>query len=359
MRAASLLRTALQRGPWLAGAAAILFLAPSLRAQDVHVAGIDSIQLGGFVQPRFDTTSIDTLPDMAWELRRARLGLRMFAAGWIRADLEGDFGRGVARLTDGYVTLAFDPRFQIRMGQFKKPFDTLMLVSAREGPPVERDALPRGAVFPTPNRLARIFGYNDRDIGAEWRGTFGRATVIAGFWNGSGQNTAETDDGKQVGARAEVNLPGGWRAIGSWAGIRRSAPASDPDADGRWSNGFELAATTGRWHQPGFKGLLQVMFGAAFHAAEDEHAGFLTLQAMAVYHVAVHQVPYLIGVEPIARWGWADPDDDADDDDATLWNGGVNFYHHPRVKTQAQVDHVSPAEGDGATAFRLQTTLAF
>ena len=28
----------------------------------------------------------------------------------------------------------------------------------------------------------------------------------------------------------------------------------------------------------------------------------------------------------------------------TLWTGGVNLYHHPRLKTQYQVDHVAPVE---------------
>lgn len=347
--------------PWMAACSiALLFGAASLHAQNVSVAGIDSIQIAGFVQPRFDTSSVDTVAGTAWELRRARVGLRMYAAGWISGVVEGDFGRRSARMTDGYVALAFDPRFTVRMGQFKKPFDTLQLTSSREGPPVERDGLPRGAVVPTPARLASIFGYSDRDIGAEAQMRAGRVTLYGGFWNGSGANAAEADDGKQVGARAQVMLPGGWRGIGSWAAVRRSADEEDPDSEGRWSNAFEIAAATGRYNEPGFKALIQAMFGdGAPRASDGEEASFRTLQVMLVHHVAVHTVPYLVGVEPIARWGWADPDDDVDDDEGTLWNGGVNLYHHPRVKTQAQVDHVRPAEGDGATAFRIQTTLAF
>ncbi len=340
--------------------AALAFAPGSLPAQTVRVAGIDSIVLGGVVQPRFDTSTVDGQPDTAWELRRARLRMRMYAAGWIQAAVEADFGRGASRLTDGFITLQFDPRFQVRVGQFKKPFDTLMLVDGRVGPIAERDGLPRGAVFPTPNRLARLFGYNDRDIGAEASGTVGRATWTAGFWNGSGPNSSETDDGKGVGARAEVGMPGGWRALGSWAGVRRSAPGDEPAADARWSNGFELAAVTGRLHEPGFKGLFQVMFGdGAFNEVTEQNASFLTLQAIGVYHVPVYRVPYLIGFEPVARWAWSDPDDDGEDDEASLWTGGVNLYHHPLLKTQYQVDYVAPAVGDGATAFRFQATLGF
>jgi hypothetical protein len=42
-----------------------------------------------------------------------------------------------------------------------------------------------------------------------------------------------------------------------------------------------------------------------------------------------------------------------------LWTAGINLYHHGHVKTQVQVDHVAPTEGDGETAARLQLTLGF
>lgn len=348
----------------LAGLALAFAALPAL-GQTVHVEGIDSLHLRANLQPRFDTTSVDGEPQTGWELRRARLMIRMFAAGWIRADLEGDFGRGRARLTDGFIRMDFDPRFRVRAGQFKKPFDTLELVSSRELLLTERDGLPRGAELPTPNGLANEFGYANRDVGAEWSGVFGRTTLMAGFWNGAGANTAESDDGKQVGIRAEVVTPVGWRLIGAWAGIRRSAPENVLNAEGTWSNAFEVAATAGKYAEPGWKALIQLMAGDAlpiFDAGfgpEPLEPTFRAFQAIAAYHVAVYKVPYLIGVEPAARVGWADPDTDVDDDEATLWSGGINLYHHNHVKTQIHVDHVRPTEGDGETAFRVQETIGF
>ena len=67
----------------------------------------------------------------------------------------------------------------------------------------------------------------------------------------------------------------------------------------------------------------------------------------------------MIGVEPMARFGWTDPDTFPDDDEGTLWTAGLNLYHHERVKTQIQVDHVRPAEGDGETAGRVQLAIGF
>ena len=338
---------------------AVLGAAP-LAAQNVSVQGIDSIHLRANVQPRFDTTSVDGEPGTAWELRRARVMFRMFAAGWIRADVEGDFARGRARLTDGFVQLSFDPRFVVRAGQFKKPFDALELTSSREILVVERDGLPRGASLPTPTGLAGDLGYSDRDLGAEWRGRFGAATVIAGFWNGAGTDV-EDDDAKQVAGRVEVAAPGGWKVAGAWSGIRRSAPEDDSQEDGTWSNAFELAGTYGGYAEPGGKVLLHAMFGDGEPADDPAADGpsFRALQAILAWHLATYDVPYLIGVEPVARFGWADPDSDGDDDEATLFTAGVNLYHHERVKTHVHVDHVSPAEGDGETAVRFQTTLGF
>ncbi len=341
---------------------AALALAAPLHAQNVSVHGIDSLHLRANIQPRFDTTTVDGEPSSGWEVRRARIMLRMFAAGWIRADVEGDFGRGRARLTDGYVRMDFAPEARVRAGQFKKPFDALELTSSRELLVVERDGLPRGAGLPTPNGVVHELGYNDRDIGAEWSGRFAPLTLTAGFWNGAGANASEDDDGKQVGVRAEVPVGGDWRLAGAWAGIRRSAPEEAPGADGRWWNAFEVAATAGEYAEPGWKALLQLMAGDGEPLGVEvtsDLARFTTLQALAAYYVPVFSVPYVVGVEPVARFGWADPDTDADDDEATLWTAGINLYHHEHVKTQLQVDHVRPSEGDGETAVRIQATLGF
>jgi hypothetical protein len=358
----------------LAGAALFcLALAVPLGAQEVHVKGIDSLHVRSNIQAQFNSTSVEDEPNTAWLVRRARIMIRMFAAGWIRADVEGDFGRGGARLTDGFVRLDFDPRFRIRAGQYKKPFDAQELVSSRELLVIERDGLARGAELPTPNDLVKELGYSDRDIGAEWSGDFGAATVVAGFWNGSGANQVERDDGKQVGARLEVEAPGGWTVAGAWAGRRIDVPLVDEDGEeidgpvvAEWRSAIEVAASHGEYGEPGLKVQAQIFAGdgVTFDVLDgatttEIDRDFAAFHAVAAWHVATFDLPYLIGVEPMARFGWTDPDTDLDDDEATLWTAGINLYHHDHVKTQVQVDHVAPAEGDGETAARLQLTLGF
>lgn len=332
----------------------------SARAQAVHVHGIDSLHVRSNIQGQFNTTSVDDEPDSAWEVRRARIMIRMFAAGWIRADVEGDFGRGNPRLTDGFVRLDFDPALRVRAGQYKKPFDALELVSSRELLVIERDGVPRGSDLPTPNGLVKGLGYSDRDIGAEWSGHFEPVTLTAGFWNGSGDNEPEDDDGKQLGLRADVEGPAGWTLSGALAAIRLSAP-EESDEDGEWQNAVEVAASYGEYAEPGFKALAQLFVGDGEppDLIEEDEPAFTALHAIVAYHIATWETPYLIGIEPMGRFGWTDPDTDFDEDEATLWTAGVNLYHHAKVKTQVQIDHVRPAEGESETAARVQLALGF
>jgi hypothetical protein len=339
--------------------AAVALLPSSARSQTVHVKGIDSLHVKANLQVQFNTTSTDDEPSSEWLLRRARLGVRGWIAGWIRADLEGDFGRRSARLTDGYVTLAFAPVFTLRLGQYKKPFNAHELVSSRELLVAERDGAPRGTDGPTPDALVDELGYSNRDIGFEWDGKRGRVGWVAGFWNGAGDNVSEADDGKQFAGRLNVEVAPGWTVSGAWAGKRISEPPDAPDA--AWYDAVELAVTGGKYAEPGWKALGQLMAGDNWDPdlGGGDEASFLALQGIVGYHVPVFSVPYLVGVEPIVRVGWADPDTDADDDQALLATPGVNLYLHEHVKTQIQADFLSPGEGDGEVALRVHTVLEF
>lgn len=334
-------------------------LPASARSQVVHVKGIDSLNVKANLHVQFNTTSVDNEPSSEWLMRRARLGLRGWIAGWIRGDVEGDFGRGSPRLTDGYLTLGFAPVLTIRAGQYKKPYNAHELISSRELLVAERDGAPRGTGGATPDGLVDDLGYSNRDIGVEWDGKSGRLGWAAGFWNGSGDNESEDDDGKQIAGRLDVEVAPGWTVSGAWSGKRISEPPDAPDAT--WYNAFEVAVTGGAYAEPGWKALGQLMAGDNWDPDQGggDETSFLALQGIVGYYAPVFSIPYLVGVEPIVRLGWADPDTDADDDQALLATPGVNLYLHDRVKTQIQVDYLSPGEGDGEVALRVNTVLEF
>ncbi|HUP18367.1 MAG TPA: porin, partial [Gemmatimonadota bacterium] len=324
--------------------------------------GVDSLHVRANIQPQLDGTTVEDEPTLDWRLRRARIGLRVWAAGWLRGDVEADFGRGRSVLTDAYVRLDFDRAFRFRVGQYKKPFDALELTSSRELPVIERDGTPRGTAGPTPNGLVGDLGYSDRDIGVEWSGSFERFTAAAGIWNGSGPNTSDEDDGKQLAARVGVEVADGWTAAGAWTANRLDVPAPGAvEPDQEWYQAFELALTGGEYGEPGIQALAQLMAGDNHDPGLGGGAevSFRALQGIVAWHVPLYDSPWLIGWEPAARIGWTDPDSDVDDDEATILTAGVNLYHHARVKTQIGIDRLSPADGDGETAFRVMGVFEF
>lgn len=349
-------------GIFAIGAAALAWAAP-VAAQNVRAGGVDSVRVRANIQPQFQTTSVEDEPSSEWRMRRARLGIRVFAAGFVRGDLELDVGGGRARLTDAYVRLGFGD-LDVQAGQFKRPFDALELTSSRELLVIERDGTPRGAAGFTPNGLVGDLGHGSRDIGAMATVGFERGAASLAAFNGEGDNETEETDGKQVAARVEVELADGWTVAGAWSGRREEVSLLDApvdEAEGIWRNAFELAVTGGEYAEPGWKGLAQVMAGDNEDPdlGGEPDASFLALQGVLAYHVPMYRTPYVIGIEPAARVAWTDPNGDADDDEATLWTAGVNLYHHERVKTQIGVDVLAPAEGDTETALRVMAVLGF
>ncbi|MGH7570703.1 MAG: porin [Gemmatimonadota bacterium] len=353
----------------------LAFAAPAA-AQKVSAPGVDSVRVRANVQAQFNTTSADEEAGSEWLLRRARLGVDAYAAGWLQARVEGDFGRGDARLTDGYVSLQFDPRLTIRAGQFKVPFDELELISSRELPVIERDPLPRGATGFSPNGLLDDLGYNARDIGIDWNGRFDRLQATVGLFNGQGDNEEEADDGKQLAARIEGEIAGGWQVSGAWTGLRLSEPPAESEA--AWYQAVELAVRGGKYAEPGLQVLGQLFLGDDYdpELLGDDDAGFLALQGIVGWHVPTYDTAWLIGWEPVVRLGWTRIEDgrsvigdqvlllDEEAPSTTVLNAGVNLYWQERIRTQIQVDR-SAFDGDGVlpdsdeVAFRVQLGFGF
>ncbi|MGH7565056.1 MAG: porin [Gemmatimonadota bacterium] len=354
----------------------LAFVAPAA-AQKVVAPGVDSVRVRANIQAQFNTTSANDEPGSEWQLRRARVGVAGYAAGWLHAYVEGDFGAGDARLTDGYVTLEFDPRLEIRAGQFKVPFDEHELISSRELLVIERDPLPRGAMGFSPTGLLDGLGYNGRDIGIDWNGRFDRLHAAVGFFNGQGDNEEEADDGKQVAARIAGEIAEGWRVSGAWTGLRLSEPPVEDDA--AWYHALELAVRAGEYAEPGLQLLGQLFYGDDYapDLLGDEDASFIAWQGIVGYHIPTYETPYLIGWEPVVRLGWArieggqvvDGGDavlslDDQEPSTTVLTAGINLYWQERIRTQIQAD-LSSFDGNDAlpdsndVALRIQLGFGF
>lgn len=122
-------------------------------------------------------------------VRRGRIGLSGTFYKYFDLFVEADFGQGAAVLTDGYLDIHYWPELRLRAGQFKVPFSYEELFSDNNLDFVERSVADN--LVPS------------RDVGAMLHGSlFGGVVGYAGgIFNGSGQNTADTNNSKDLAAR--------------------------------------------------------------------------------------------------------------------------------------------------------------
>jgi phosphate-selective porin OprO/OprP len=125
-------------------------------------------------------------------VRRGRIGLQGTFYKYFDFFVEADFGQGAAVLTDGYLDVHYWPELRLRAGQFKVPFSYEELFSDNNIDFVERSVADN--LVPS------------RDVGAMLHGSLfgGIVSYAGGIFNGSGQNTAETNDSKDLAARLVV-----------------------------------------------------------------------------------------------------------------------------------------------------------
>ncbi|MEK6660373.1 MAG: porin [candidate division NC10 bacterium] len=125
-------------------------------------------------------------------VRRGRIGMSGTFYKYFDFFVEADFGQGAAVLTDGYLDIHYWPEMRLRAGQFKIPFSFEELFSDNNLDFVERSV----ADNLTPSR----------DLGAMLHGSLfgGILSYAGGIFNGSGQNTGDTNDSKDLAARLVV-----------------------------------------------------------------------------------------------------------------------------------------------------------
>ncbi len=142
--------------------------------------------------------------------RRARIGLAGTFYRYFDFFVEADFGQGQSVLTDGYLDIHYWPEFRLRAGQFKVPFSYEELFSDNNIDLVERSVADN--LTPT------------RDLGAMLYGSLfgGVISYAGGVFNGAGQNTADTNNSKDLAGRLVV-LPFKWAGLSEWGTLHLGA----------------------------------------------------------------------------------------------------------------------------------------
>ena len=321
-----------------------------------------TITVGGRLQVQSITTSVSDATTFDTFMRRARVFFGVQISDFFEAAILPDFVGGTAELQDAYISLNFDPTFEVAVGQFKRASELFDLSSSTRLGIIERDGRVPGAGDCTGtggvctfSRLTEKLDYSGRDTGLRVQGSQGRFSYVATWTNGAGVNTRDANDGKSFSGRAAVEVAddvslGGFVGLHDYddaTGATEYGTAFGADLDwGGWSGGWHLQAafvTGDNWKA----------LDASGNAAQ-----FLTGQAVLSYFIPVDSDRWE-GIEPLARVSWGDPDGDIADDAAWLVTPGLSFFVSGRNKIGANFDIYMPEVGDSETSFKIQTFLYF
>jgi Phosphate-selective porin O and P len=162
-----------------------LVLLPTLRAQTSSASSPPPVRLSGYIQGR--ATAQDEIGFTA-SINRARLTAAGSVTGDIAWRIQGEFrtgnvgtGRASVSLQDAYVRWTRQS-LGVQIGQFKTPFTREFITSLSEVETADRSTVVDSLA---PKRDIGIMA--DYAVG-------GRVTLLAGLFNGEGQNiTANTD----------------------------------------------------------------------------------------------------------------------------------------------------------------------
>jgi len=335
-------------------------LASPLAAQITARDGV-RIRLSGRVHPQYNSTSVTTEPRQQMLLRRARLTFDV-STGWLSARIEPDVGEGELSVKDAWVGFEMGGGLQVRLGQFKRPFDLFELTSSTQILVVERAGGIRGVSacdgvggVCSFSRLTERLGYADRDIGVDASAAVGGFTITAAMTNGTGANTEDENGAKSFTGRITRRLGsltlaanvGAHDYIHTVGGSDEYGIAFGGDLEyGRYDDGLHIQAGVvlgDNWAVP---------------VGADGSAAFRTAQAIVTYAVPVAGTR-LRGIEPLARLSWADPNSSVADDHGILVTPGINVLFGNRNRLAVNVDVWLPAVGDSEYSVKVQQFFYF
>jgi hypothetical protein len=336
-------------------------LLPLDAAAQVEIAGRAArITVGGRLHTQFATTSVEGVPGRFFH-RRARIQADVRVGDFLDGRVEPDFAGGRATLQDAWARLTFDPALAVSLGQFKRAFSGIELASSTDMSLIERDgAIPGQGCAGVGDacsfsRLTQQLGHDGRDLGIRLEGTLlERLSYTGTVTNGQGGNAAEMNDAKSFSGRLQVGASDRVQ-LGVFAGLHDHRIAPDVE-DTQHAAAFGADLEVGTW-RGGLHLLAGIVAGENWRAGPD--ADFLAVQALATYYAPVDRT-LLVGVEPLLRAGWADPDRDAQDVAGLLLTPGVMLYFEGKNGISLNLDAYSPdGEGDAEWSLKVQGYLFF
>jgi hypothetical protein len=306
---------------------------PETAVEAAGAQATNRLNIGGWLQPRFEYRGISSGPDASgFTLRRVRLD---FTGQVLDENLTFRIMSEHARtsnLRDAWINYAFSPTTQVRVGQFNVPFQWHRFIG-----PTRQHFAERGMPSET-------FGFpNGRDIGVmvHGRNPANTFTYGAGFFDGSGRNVAIVEGtGHMVSAR------------GTWA-LQGTVPREDSDYAFSETPGLTLgagvqaawksdvrdwdlgASATGDNQADWVSGTADVSFRRrGFSVVVDGYLRRVTPNdpLVGAYTGSAYMVSagYFIApkqYEVVARWSQSHLDRDDPETSRDEWGLGLNIYH--------------------------------
>jgi hypothetical protein len=367
-------------------------LAAPASAQTID-AGDVKLKLIGRVQAQFNTTSVDeaeliaagrapatAIPASTFEIRRVRFGTELEYEKWLTGKLELEFAMARLQMRDMFINMNFDPRFNFRVGQFKKPFSLLQLTSSTTWPVIERGVRTRGLselmslqdslggtrlltsfrgtqVLPEEQELLEVFGYQNFDLGASVHGRFGGLGYHVGVFNGTGSDRPDDSDEKSYAARLTYKLPIDLPVtLGAALSHREYRVTNTPAITTNDGTAYEVDVEVGAFRRKGFRLLGEVALGDNLSVADE----FLGGQAILAWFYPLENARFE-GIELAARASYGDPQRDVDNDGAWLFTPGINLYFFGRNRLMLNWDFFHPSDErfSSENALRAQAQIVF
>ena len=271
------------------------------------------VTVGGTVQYQF-TAKEDVNPSTTFAFKAARLKGSVKLTDKISAMVYLDATRQPS-LLEANIEYLQAPYATLRLGQFQVPFGY-----ETQNANFDVEAIDR-------SRMLNFIWYNGtttaylRDAGAM---VMGRRKLIGyqvAVLNGTGLNTSDTNNYKDIVGRVGIGIP---MFAGLGASVYQGKWGPQEDLTDRNAYGFDLFLDTGK-----------VLLEAEYIAADGRVTGTSTSSDVkhgGFYTIVGYRITPLI--EPVFKYDTYDPDKDTDDNELTAYYAGVNLNFEKKARFQ-------------------------
>ena len=280
--------------------------------KEAHQCKHQALNIGGYVQARWEgTLAVDEFPN-AFRIRRAYLGASGNVGKCFSYKVLLTMPGPSVELYDAYVDVKPFKPLIIRVGQFQTP--------------IGMEKLRSSSVILFPERTfssgCHDFPLMDRDLGVMLAGNVKSIGAQVGIFNGEGRNVkVDLNEAKDIAARLTVKPIdymhiGGAYQMGKHLWVDTTGMFSREWSFNRWGAEFALNP----W---------DLWFATEIMGGKDEEVSLMTYYAEAGWMFKV-DLKWLHGVQPAVRYEAIDPNTDTAGDTRSIITAGINLHFLPK-----------------------------